>query len=108
MATDYFNNLKHNGSFLNDCVSLYGITTDEITARYANLLNTFEMTFGCEGEYLFSSPGRIELVGNHTDHNGGKVIAAAVSIDIVAVVNPTDDGIITIWEDGKKVTIYTN
>ena len=108
MATDYFNNLKHNGSFLNDCVSLYGITTDEITARYANLLNTFEMTFGCEGEYLFSSPGRIELVGNHTDHNGGKVIAAAVSIDIVAVVNPTDDGIITIWEDGKKVTIDTN
>ena len=108
MATDYFNNLKHNGSFLNDCVSLYGITTDEITARYANLLNTFEMQFGVEGEYLFSSPGRIELVGNHTDHNGGKVIAAAVSIDIVAVVNPTDDGIITIWEDGKKVVINTN
>ena len=71
MATDYFNNLKHNGSFLNDCVSLYGITTDEITARYANLLNTFEMSFGYEGQYLFSSPGRIELVGNHTDHNGG-------------------------------------
>ena len=108
MATDYFNILRRNSSFLNDCVSLYGLTTDEITARYATLLSEYEEQFGKMGEFFFSSPGRIELVGNHTDHNGGKVLAAAVSIDIAAVVSPSTDGIIRIWKDGFMVEVDTN
>ena len=108
MATDYFNILRRNSSFLNDCVSLYGLTTDEITARYATLLGEYEEQFGKMGDFFFSSPGRIELVGNHTDHNGGKVIAAAVSIDIAAVVSPSADGIIRIWKDDFMVEVDTS
>jgi galactokinase len=34
---------------------------------------------------LFSTPGRTEVGGNHTDHNGGRVLAAAVDLDVAAV-----------------------
>jgi galactokinase len=40
---------------------------------------------------VFSAAGRTELGGNHTDHNLGKVIAAAVQFDIAAVVAPRPD-----------------
>ena len=47
--------------------------------------------FGSKPEVVFSSPGRIEIVGNHTDHQGGKVLAAAVSLNILAVVSKRSD-----------------
>ena len=45
---------------------------------------------------VFSTPGRTEVGGNHTDHNAGRVLAAAVDLDIVAVVAPNDDGVIRV------------
>ncbi|MDR2150262.1 MAG: galactokinase [Spirochaetaceae bacterium] len=40
---------------------------------------------------FFSAPGRTELGGNHTDHNNGKVIAAAVNLDSLAAVLQHDE-----------------
>ena len=42
--------------------------------RYAMLANLHAAKYG-EGEF-FSSPGRIEVCGNHTDHNNGKVLCS--------------------------------
>jgi len=42
----------------------------------------------------FSAPGRTELAGNHTDHNRGKVLAAAVHQDIAATVQKRNDNIV--------------
>lgn len=54
-----------------------------------------------EGEIrIFSSPGRIEICGNHTDHNHGKVLCAAVTIDTLGAVTLRDDNIITIDSEG--------
>lgn len=49
---------------------------------------------------FFSAPGRTEVGGNHTDHNNGRVLAAGVSLDVIAAVVPTDDGIIRIKSQG--------
>lgn len=49
---------------------------------------------------FYSSPGRTELCGNHTDHNRGKVLAAAIQFDTVAVVAPRDDSIARIVSEG--------
>ena len=38
--------------------------------------------------YLFSTPGRTELAGNHTDHNHGQVLAASIHLDALALVFP--------------------
>jgi galactokinase len=66
---------------------LYG--TDEVilkeqVERYVNLMIDFKKTFGTEDVKLFSSPGRTEIGGNHTDHNYGRVLAGAVNLDNIA------------------------
>ena len=81
-------------------------------ARYAKLLETYAAQFGCEGAapVFFSSPGRTEIIGNHTDHNNGLVLAAAVTLDTLAAAAPTDDGIITLYSAGydKPFIVDTN
>ncbi len=69
--------------------------------RYEKAEKAFEELFGnAENAMIFSASGRTEVGGNHTDHNRGKVLAAAVSLDVIAFVIPTDDGIITVKSEG--------
>lgn len=77
-------------------------TAAEQADRYEALLTAYAEHFGCEGEApaFFSSPGRTEIVGNHTDHNNGLVLAAAVTLDTLAAAAPTGDGIITLYSQG--------
>lgn len=49
---------------------------------------------------FFSAPGRTELCGNHTDHNGGMVAAAAVDLDMVAAALPRADNLVRIHSEG--------
>jgi len=49
---------------------------------------------------FFSAPGRIEIGGNHTDHNGGLVLAASVGIDAVCRASKNDEGMIRIFSEG--------
>ncbi|GMO41552.1 MAG: galactokinase [Treponemataceae bacterium] len=51
---------------------------------------------------FFSVPGRAELCGNHTDHNGGKALAVAVGLDALAAVTPRDDNIVFLRSIGRK------
>jgi galactokinase len=46
----------------------------------------FDAAFGGEPTRYFSAPGRTEIGGNHTDHQRGRVLAAAVNLDTVAAV----------------------
>jgi galactokinase len=64
--------------------------------RYINLLKWHQSFFHVEKATILSSPGRTELGGNQTDHNGGIVLAASVNLDSVAVVTKTDDSIVTV------------
>ena len=55
--------------------------------------NGFDSIFGGMPERYFSAPGRTEIGGNHTDHQRGRVLAAAVNLDTIAAVrlNHTDN-----------------
>lgn len=66
---------------------LYGkAEVDENVERYRSLLLGYEKAFGNqENVMLFSSPGRTEISGNHTDHNHGKVLAGSINMDCVGV-----------------------
>ncbi len=76
-------------------------------ARYAETIDGFERVFGIGREAtLYSAPGRTEIGGNHTDHNNGIVMAAAVDLDIIAVVSCTDTGVIRVKSRGfEKIDI---
>lgn len=87
-----------------DLKRLYGADYDEraFSKRAGNLKKMFFNIESMSGDYMFSSPGRAEIIGNHTDHNHGKVIVAAVSCDILAVVKKRDDDLIKICSEGYK------
>ena len=61
----------------------------------------FEKIFGEKATYVFSAPGRTELSGNHTDHQHGQVLAAAVNLEMLAWVKPNASTIIRV--DRKSV-----
>ena len=69
--------------------------------RYQKAVSEFAKLFGNrEHLHLFSVPGRSEISGNHTDHNHGKVIAASVDLDIIAVAAPSTDAVIRVKSEG--------
>lgn len=70
--------------------------TDTVIDRFVRIAQ------GLEGHCLsfVSAPGRTELGGNHTDHNHGKVLCAAVQNDTLAAVVPKDDGEVRIQSEG--------
>lgn len=81
---------------------LYGAGADKqaFKKRTQALSALFEKKTGAKPEQWFSSSGRAEIVGNHTDHNHGKVVVAAISCDILSAVKKRDDGIICVHSEG--------
>ncbi|MCL2634447.1 MAG: galactokinase [Oscillospiraceae bacterium] len=70
--------------------------------RYDNLKTSFNSHFGDTEQPFryFSAPGRTEIGGNHTDHNNGKVLSAAVNLDIIAAVVPIEENVIVVKSEG--------
>lgn len=69
--------------------------------RYSKLAERFKNDFSENADIrFFSAPGRTEVGGNHTDHNNGKVLAAAINLDAVAAVSQRDDSIICVNSEG--------
>ena len=69
--------------------------------RYIKSIDEFTSLYGEERELnIFTVAGRSELSGNHTDHNRGCVVAASISLDIIAVASATDDGIVRVKSEG--------
>ena len=76
---------------------------------YGELKAKFERQYGRAAEYIFSAPGRTELGGNHTDHQHGLVLAAAVTLDTKAAVAENNDGCIRVMSEGyAPVTVRLN
>ncbi len=75
----------------------------EQSIRYSQLLKRHEELVGHpDGLCMVSAPGRTEIGGNHTDHNNGKVLAAAVNLDTVAAVTPRADNVVSIHSEGYE------
>ncbi|MBR3979012.1 MAG: galactokinase [Oscillospiraceae bacterium] len=70
------------------------------TKRYIAALNAFKAQYGDGEVQLYSAPGRTEVGGNHTDHQNGKVLAAAVNLDAIAVVLPKPGTTIRLFSEG--------
>jgi len=85
---------------------LYGNGSEVVEGqleRYERLLETFARHFppaATDDVVLFSAPGRTEIGGNHTDHNNGRVLAAAIHLDTIAVAAGQRGGVITVRSEG--------
>lgn len=93
-----------NGGYDQAFAKLYGADTATVAAqrvRYVDMIDHFEENFGTGRTVcLYSAPGRTEIGGNHTDHNNGVVIAAAVNLDIIAVVAKNDENVVRVISHG--------
>ncbi len=67
-------------------------------SRYENLAKLFFEHFGQKEVTLFSSPGRTEIGGNHTDHNLGKVLTGSINLDAACVASKNDDNKVRIFD----------
>ena len=67
---------------------------------YEALKEKFFETFGRQAQYLFSAPGRTEIGGNHTDHQLGRVLAGAVSLETVAAVAENGGNVVRVLSEG--------
>lgn len=92
------------GSFDEALANMYG--REALTAqreRYSRALERFEELYpGSEEVRIFSAPGRTEVCGNHTDHQRGRVLAAAINLDAVAVVGFHEEGVIRLQSEGYQ------
>ena len=90
------------GELDENLASLYGCENVAATkARYINAIEEFVSLYGADRDVsLFSVAGRSELSGNHTDHNKGCVVAASISLDIIAVAAPRNDNTVCIKSEG--------
>ena len=62
----------------------------------------FYNQFGQEPQRYFSAPGRTEIGGNHTDHQRGRVLAAAVNLDTQAAVRENGTDTVRILSKGRS------
>ena len=83
---------------------LYGTSPEVLQTqrlRYQRAIRRFAEIFpGRDDVQLFSAPGRTEIGGNHTDHQHGCALAAAVNLDVIAVVAFHDEGVIRLYSEG--------
>lgn len=96
MNLNDFENYLESSTFESTLITLYGENAiGQQKTRYRRLFSEFKNHFPKATDVeLFSSPGRIEVIGNHTDHQLGKVLAMAVDLDTVAFVSKNEDHII--------------
>ncbi|MBQ7326735.1 MAG: galactokinase [Clostridia bacterium] len=74
---------------------------DHTRERMIAAINDFTQNYGEDRDIeIYSVPGRSEIIGNHTDHNHGKVMAGAINRDILAVVSKNDEDVIRFCSEG--------
>ena len=71
------------------------------TERFLNAIDEFCKAYGEDRDIsILSVPGRSEIIGNHTDHNHGKVMAGAINRDIIAIASKNDSDVIGFCSEG--------
>ncbi|PWV95917.1 galactokinase [Paenibacillus cellulosilyticus] len=68
--------------------------------RYQSLVSSYKQNYADGPLALFSSPGRSEIGGNHTDHNHGKVLAGSIDLDTIAAAARVEEPVITFISEG--------
>ena len=99
-ATELINDLKNNkyDELLNDLYVDESLLEYQRN-RYVAAVEKYISLYGDNEVEIYSAPGRSEVGGNHTDHQHGCVLAAAINLDAIAVVGKTEREIKILSDD---------
>ncbi len=73
--------------------------------RLARLKSDFRELFGSDPAVVVRGPGRVDLMGNHTDYNDGFVLPVAVDVDVLAAGAPRDDDRIEVYSGNFETKV---
>ncbi len=76
--------------------------------RFKALAENFQKKYGHDEAEFFTSPGRTEIIGNHTDHNGGRVIAGSIDLDTIGAAAKNNTNVIHITSEGYQNEIVAD
>ena len=90
----------------NELTRIYG-EAEKSAARFQSVVDHFAEIYHHDTAEFFTAPGRTEIIGNHTDHNGGRVLAASIDMDTIGAACPNNSSIIRITSEGydKEVVV---
>jgi len=110
MNLEEFNHQLNFISFSNQCKILSYKDQKEAKERLENLFKegNNHYNFSKRDFRIFSSPGRTELAGNHTDHNNGKVLAASINLDTLSIVSKRDDKLVNCYSKNLNEALSIN
>ena len=80
--------------------AVYGALAPAMEERFRRLEKAFAAFAGRDPERFYRAPGRVEIGGNHTDHQGGVTLSASIQLDMAAAVRPRNDGIVCLKSEG--------
>ena len=100
VAIDEYTKAIKSGRLDRQMAQWYGLDGVEVQKkRYLGLLSDLEARLGDVPAVMVSAPARTELGGNHTDHNCGRVLTAAVHLDLVAAASPSGGTAVNVRSD---------
>ncbi len=106
MTIDFVLNRIKEDALLPTFEHLYGCDEETLNIqkkRYINTVRKFGEIYPTRKDIrIFSASGRTEIGGNHTDHQNGCILAATVSLDIIAVVALHEEGVIRVSSEGYR------
>lgn len=92
---------------LNDALKAVYVTDEAVELqkpRYIRIASKFIELFGDDRDVaVLSAPGRTEICGNHTDHNNGKVLAASINLDAIAIAAKSDKPVVNEKSEGHAM-----
>ena len=91
-----------NDKYANIFADLYGESSVENQKkRYIHTIEKFEEIYGTDKDIsIYSAPGRTEICGNHTDHNCGLIVAAAIEEDTICIAAKNEDNVVKVASEG--------
>lgn len=104
MNIEELKNALESGALENRFKSLY-VDEDLFSyqkSRIKKALSEFKANFPQDEISLFSSPGRSEISGNHTDHQNGFALAASINLDVLCVASKNDSSDVNLVSEGYK------
>ena len=78
---------------------IYGEEAVSQIDRYRSALEAFTITYGPGEVFVFRAPGRVNLIGEHTDYNLGYVLPAALNLRNYCLLSRRPDNKVRLWTE---------
>ena len=91
----------------NELTRIYG-EAEKSAARFQAVADHFAEIYHHDIAEFFTAPGRTEIIGNHTDHNGGRVIAGSIDMDTIGAAYPNGTNVIHMISEGYRQEVVVD